>query len=89
MDATVVTEEQRQLAIEKADALSADRQALSTLLRDGTVNLLAGDADPGEAIPVLDRLVILLKAAGRDTGAILEDALSLAAVRGMRGVEER
>jgi len=77
---TVVTEAQRALAVEKADALA-------TLLRDGTVSLLTGKADPGEAIPVLDRLVVLLEAAGRDTGPILEEALDLAAIQGALSCE--
>ncbi len=70
---SVVTEEQRQLAIEKADALA-------TMLRDGTVALLTGKSKREEATPILERLMDLLKAAGRDTDAILGDALTLAQV---------
>ena len=76
MRGTVVTEAQRNLAIERADDLA-------TLLRDGTVSLLMGKSVPVEAIPILDRLVDLLQAAGRDTGAVLDDALECAQVLGM------
>ncbi len=71
MSSTTVTEKQRQLAIEKADALA-------TMLRDGTVALLTGKSDPQQATPILERLMVLLQAAGCDTDAILGDALTLA-----------
>jgi len=72
-EVSTVTEEQRRLAIEQADNLVI-------LLREGTVSLLTGQSNPAEAIPILDRLLALLKAAGRDTDLALEDALALAAV---------
>lgn len=71
-----ITEHQKQLATEKAEALS-------TLLRDGTISLLTGKSDPQEATPILDRLIELLEAVGVDTDAILEDALTIAQVQGV------
>lgn len=72
-----VTLEQRDLAIKLADSLT-------TVLRDGTVNLLMGRAQAEEATPILDRIKELLEAAGRDTDAILDDALTIAAAEGLR-----
>ena len=39
---------------------------------------MTGKSDPQQATPILERLIVLLQAAGCDTNAILSDALTLA-----------
>ena len=72
-----VTEEQRQLASQK-------REALRTIFRDGLVSLLTGRADSErEALCILARLKELLGAIGEDADAILDEAFAIAEAKTM------
>ena len=74
-----VSELQKQIAMEKADALI-------TLFRDGVISLVVGKAEPEKAIPILNRLTELLRAAGKDPEAIIAEAIDLAPIEAMRGM---